>query len=520
MQCIHVERILFKLLVSMASLICFASAACAAESSLKVHEELKRDVRVVKIARQGIQQIFDYVDQNPELFNSVEKDATRILSRQKRLQVWQTWQSLLDHILTLDKIGHRNTEYFVSSKGKKQASEFFLVSFAAFLTEYRYAMDFIERMELNPAMSVLLNDPVEEFGIESASYSKFKFRFLNILRGAEFARLHVLYTFYKKNADNPFEKQIEEDTTLIWKAGQGKGTLMTAENALQVVMDFGFTAWFPVQKSVASMMGNIKVWRPGKSLVDDQYIKLLAQKLKPGDILLERREWYATNLGIPGYWTHAALYIGTPEQRSKYFSGPEIQQWVTQRDPDAKNMEDVLLRKFPLKYQESVISSDDGNPVKILEAIEHGVSFTSLEHTAAADSIAVLRPKLGKTEMANAILRAFTYSGRPYDFNFDFRTDSELVCSELIYKVYEPVDSGKGLKFKLTEMMGRPILSPNNIAKMFAQEYSGKESQLDLVIFIDGNEYKGKAEEAGLDQFLTSWKRPKYHILLPESVAK
>ena len=52
--------------------------------------------------------------------------------------------------------------------------------------------------------------------------------------------------------------------------------------------------------------------------------------------------------------------------------------------------------------------------------------------------MAALRPRLPAVEKAAAILRAFGHARRPYDFNFDFRTDATLVCSELIYKVYEP----------------------------------------------------------------------------------
>ncbi len=473
-------------------------------------------INAVRVTRDGLENILVFVDDHPEIFLPPEKPNSKMISAEKRVVVRETWQSLLDHIFLLDSIGHRYSEQYFLAKSRRQAADYFFISFAAFLTEYRYALDFIERIERHPPLDVILNDPVPEFGLAPASYAAFKFRFLNILRGAEFARLQVLYTFYENISENPFASQIEEDTELLWKAGRGKGTRMTAENVLDVISDLGFTAWFPVQKSVASIMGNIKVWRPGSSLVNRDQIDSLGKKLEPGDILLERREWYTSNLGIPGFWTHAALYIGTPEERASYFSDQSSKEWLMQQDQDVADLEELLQQRYPEKYQKSVTIIDGGKPGRVVEAIEDGVSFTSLEHAATVDSIAVLRPKLPKSVKSQAILRGFHYSGRPYDFNFDFRTDSELVCSELIYKAYEPSSAGSGLSLPLTEMMGRPILSPNTIARLFAEEYGSGASQFELVAFLDGHEYQGKAVNTGLATFLTSWKRPKYHILLPD----
>jgi hypothetical protein len=141
------------------------------------------------------------------------------------------------------------------------------------------------------------------------------------------------------------------------------------------------------------------------------------------------------------------------------------------------------------------------------------VIFTSLEHSAKADSLAILRPKLNKVDKAKAILQAFHYSGRPYDFNFDFLTDSELVCTELVYKAYEASQEKAGLSLPVIKIMGRLATPANEIVKQFDRNFNTTNQQFDLVIFLDGQEKSGLAVVSTLADFRASWRRPKWHIL-------
>jgi hypothetical protein len=264
-------------------------------------------------------------------------------------------------------------------------------------------------------------------------------------------------------------------------------------------------------------MGVVKVWRPGISLISQEQIKEIRKKLRPGDILLERREWFATNVGIPGFWTHAALYIGTPEERDRFFTEPGVKEWLAGQGGADGTFDALLRTRYPEKYQLSVTPQEENRQARILEAIAEGVSFTSLEHSAAADSLVALRPNLSQKDIAQAILRAFHFSGRPYDFNFDFRTDSELVCSELIYKAYEAGAGSAGLSLPLTEVLDRPLLSPNEIARLFDAEYGKAGQQFTMVAFLDGNEKKQNASESDVDSFRASWKRPKWYIWVQDA---
>jgi hypothetical protein len=156
----------------------------------------------------------------------------------------------------------------------------------------------------------------------------------------------------------------------------------------------------------------------------------------------------------------------------------------------------------------------------VIEAISEGVVFTTMEHSAAADSVVVLRPKVGRDVVASAIARAWAYAGRPYDFNFDFQTDSSLVCTELVYKAYEPSADLPGVRFRLEEILGRTAIPANAIARQFDEESGAKTSQFEFIAFLDGQEKPGVAVEADVHEFRKSWRRPKWHVLVQDQPSR
>ena len=94
-----------------------------------------------------------------------------------------------------------------------------------------------------------------------------------------------------------------------------EGIKSIAKNAKDILKEDSFRAWFPIQKRVSEWMGDTKVRRT-PSLITEEDLDKMRKSLAPGDILLERRNWYLSNAGLPGFWPHAALYIGTLDERS------------------------------------------------------------------------------------------------------------------------------------------------------------------------------------------------------------
>lgn len=153
--------------------------------------------------------------------------------------------------------------------------------------------------------------------------------------------------------------------------------------------------------------------------------------LKPGDVLVTRHDDAASNLFLPGFWPHAALYIGTEEERSA--------MGVT--------MDDDRQRRSRA-------------PVCVLEAKKDGVLFRELDETLAVDAFVVLRPNLQTSSIRDAITRAVTHEGKGYDFEFDFRRSDKLVCTEVVYRAFHDDDK---LQFELKPRVGRFSLSAEDI---------------------------------------------------------
>ena len=446
--------------------------------------------------RRGLMEVVAFQEARADLFPRAAPAAERVMTLADKEEVWRAWSRFSDHFLALESRRAGHSTFAGLARGK--AGDFH-AAYAAFLAQYRWAMEFIERADKDSSLRKALDEPVPELGLPGGAYMSLKTRFLNVARGAEFAAFEAVRASWGDPEDPALKAALAEDAAAVWKAGTGKGEAMTLKNGLKIVGHAAQDVWMPVQTGVAEWMGDTKVKRKDRSLISPEAAGALAPRLLPGDVFLERREWFLSNVGLPGYWPHAALYVGTPKERVKAF-GPEF--------------EARLKERFPKAYAEAVAPQEHGHAPRVLVAMSEGVVFTTLEHSAGADSTAALRPRLDAKDKAEAVVRAFALAGRPYDFDFDFRTDAAIVCSELVYKAYEPDAVRKGWKLPVVTVLGRPVSQPNDFARQFDAEFGTPAQQADLVFFLDGYEREGTAVEKPVDEFRRSWLRPKWHILV------
>jgi hypothetical protein len=250
----------------------------------------------------------------------------------------------------------------------------------------------------------------------------------------------------------------------------------------------------PIQKGISTIASEFDYSFRSKKYIGIAEYDSIVKLLRPGDVLLKRDNYFLSNVGIEGFWTHSAIYIGSLEDLDKQFSGISM---INQEQPST-----YLLKNHPLIYQ-----LIEGKKHLIIEAIGKGVSVNSLEHIALVDYFSAIRPNLTKEDIFKSMLISFEYIGVPYDFLFDFRSDNEVVCSELVYNSYRLKSDKNGINFLFSKVMGNPFVSPNDIAHLYAQEQSSQNPSFYFVVFCDFDEQTSKSFFNSADAFANSWKR-------------
>lgn len=173
-----------------------------------------------------------------------------------------------------------------------------------------------------------------------------------------------------------------------------------------------------------------------------EVMKSMKKRLRPLDIFFEKTPFRLTDKFIPGYFGHVAIWLGTPEElleMTVFYEGKVIP---------------LLNHPTVLPYLERMSRGE-----LVVEALrEPGVTMNTLEHFLDVDDFLVVRSTNKGLTPAEHILRALEQVGKPYDFNFDVETERAIVCSELVYTVFND------LEWPLDQSMGRYTISPDHVA--------------------------------------------------------
>jgi hypothetical protein len=452
--------------------------------------------------------------------------AETMLTPAQELALRQAWHSVLNQAIALDQIRRFHEDYWRFDPSRAERSyhlRSFLLTFAAELALYEKGVRFSRLIEANPNAKRLLDAPHTEIGLDKGSYREFRKDLLGmrdqarVMAGEQY--LLLLRTGFQGKSEARtlgvawLWERCEAHLATIEELGAIDRTKLSlkADKELLKKPVSRFTA--PLKKGSDKAMGWIgdaKVRRAGWYLISDEQHTEMDPQLMPGDILLSRKNWYLSNVALPGFWPHALIYLGSPEKFNGYFDDPAVTAWATGLAGHPSTLGQLLAARYPTEWLKYLVGQD-GDQNRVIEAISEGVVFNTMHH-AAGDYLAALRPRLDKVAKAKAVLAAFSHAGKPYDFEFDFATDHAVVCTELLWRSYRPGPDKAGVDLPVVELVGRRTMPANEIARMYDQEVGTASQTLDFVLFYDGIEHEGRAVPTDQTALQESWKRLKWDV--------
>lgn len=376
-------------------------------------------------------------------FTPTEEEAMRHLL----VSYWQTRAALFE--IVLETKGDLN--HWLTGRQKKYTR--FMIGYAATLILVEGAQFLYKNYDNVPAIREKLNEPDPQFGIPADVYDTVQQSLTNPINAWKIQQAKRFY----KNHEHTFKKIAKSNRVFlklsklikalepgmdIAKPEYAKITLrIHLRQLLHMITKSAINrATYALQEGASRMVSRIKI-KPHKPELPKKIQKQLKALLQPGDVLITRKEFALTNYFLPGYWPHAALYIGDVEK--------------------LKKMGINHHKKLKLKWK--WIRSLSEEPGRVLEALKDGVHIRSIETPFMCDAIAIIRPQIKWRKVKAAITRGLFHEGKPYDFDFNFTQSRRLVCTAVIYRSFEGIDN---IKFKLTKRAGRLTLSAEDILTM------------------------------------------------------
>ena len=306
----------------------------------------------------------------------------------------------------------------------------FVVGFAAAIVLVDAARSLRDLFRDNEVVRRKLNESFPTYGIPSGSYDLIQ---LSLTDPSHAIGIRSAQSFYEQNSKSIhklgeddeiiaavlkiihslFERS-DVDTTTYVKARAADRGHQVNQGVRQTIASIIYA----VQEIGSRLVSNISIAPSHTPQLPEEISNQLLEIIEPGDVFVTRKSNALTNYFLPGYWPHAAFYIGDHQ---------------------------------------------------VIEALKDGVRLRSMDSPLGNDAIAVVRPVVSKPTVDQAIQRAHTHVGKPYDFDFDFTRADRLVCTEVVYRSYEGLE---GLTFELTRRAGRQTLAAEDLLRMAIQGQS------------------------------------------------
>lgn len=336
---------------------------------------------------------------------------------------------------------HEISDGTLSTKGTSNLPEF-MVAYAAACLLVRSANFIVELATQNPVGRKKLDEPEPRYGLEAKSFTRIYesltspkrwWGFFEAVRYFQAHREEIVAYQNDRTFGSIVELLLAEEAFVVARRSDFlKERLGYRVHSFLRRNQSGYRkTMFQLFKLSGSAVAEIKqpFVKPrgvGKRVTPEVRARLEAF-LQPGDVLVTRHDDAMSNLFLPGFWPHAAFYIGSNAQR-----------W-----------------QLGVQCEQEIAES-----VRFLEAKKDGVRLRPPEDTLRVDAFTVLRPTIPSEHRAEAVSRCLTHAGKLYDFVFDFGAADRLACTELVYRSYHSVGD---VAFELRAHAGRHCLSAEDL---------------------------------------------------------
>ncbi len=334
----------------------------------------------------------------------------------------------------------------------------FLAAFAAALVLYAKSLKLIQVVEHRPLLRAKINEPDAKFDLEAGFFDDVLVGYSSLSNYRQLARTDH---YWRGARRSEMFRRLDAD-------GDWGGLIEIIRHRRRIVRQrlfdvlrrrlwrdwraFWQTALRPARRTRYSLQALLGGSFAGVQLVANPdhaltptVLAALRPQLQPGDVLLCRAEGKLTTALLPGFWSHAAIYLGARDELAAL--------GVCEQPHAAKHWDELPAHSGPLGC--------------VIEGIAPRVRLASLESSLNADHVVVLRPTVAREELAAALGEAFGHLGKPYDFEFDFNVTSRVVCTELVYRCYHHRGA---IHFPLVKRLGRYTLSGDDIAHLTLDE--------------------------------------------------
>ena len=334
----------------------------------------------------------------------------------------------------------------------------FLVAFAAALVLYEKSLKIIQVAEHQPLLRAKINEPDSKFDLEPGFFDDVLISYSSLSNYRALVGADRIWRFQRRSE---IVRHLDTDSDWNWLCDIIRRKRIVIRKRLFDVLGrrlrhdwraFWQTAIRPARQTrygLQTLLGGrfagVHIVPNAVHVLTPDVLGPLRPQLQPGDVLLCRAEGKLTAALLPGFWSHAAIYLG---------SRAELESLNMRAQPHAASHWDE-------------IPEDSGPLGCVIEAVAPRVRISPLETCLNADHVIVFRPAVSREEIAAALGEAFGHLGKPYDFEFDFNVSSRIVCTELVYRCYHHRGP---IQFPLVKRLGRFTLTGDDVVHLALDE--------------------------------------------------